>query len=179
MAVERKLGDASESVTFRLRADLLAGLRKECEREGVTLNARVSQILGHFMGWGSTAARAGFIPVPRHFLTLLLSDMADEKVAQVARAVSRDQAHDILLLMRGKVSEEAVINVMEAWIREADFPYSRSSSSSLSRIVIQHDMGAKWSLFLATIIEEVFYSAAHKRIRTDFTDNTVVLHVSA
>jgi hypothetical protein len=56
--------------------------------------------------------------------------------------VARDQAHDILLLMRGKVSEEAITNVMEAWIREADFAYSRSTSSSFSRLVIQHDMGA-------------------------------------
>jgi hypothetical protein len=70
MTVERKLGDSSESVTFRLRADLLAGLRKECEREGVTLNAWVSRILGHFMSWGSTTAREGFIPISKHLMTL-------------------------------------------------------------------------------------------------------------
>jgi hypothetical protein len=175
MTIERKLGESSESITFRLRADLLAGLRKECGREGVTLNAVMSQILGHFMSWNSTAAKAGFIPVPRHLLVLLLSEMPDEKVVQVAKVVARDQVQDILLLMRGKISEEAIADVMEAWIREADFAYSKSPSS----LVIQHDMGARWSVFLATIIEELYYSAAHRRIRTDFTDNTVVLHVGA
>lgn len=163
MSTERKSGDASESITFRLKPDVLMALRKESDRNGVTLNALVGQVLGHFIGWSSTAARAGFMPVPRQMIALLLHGTPDEKVAEVGRAVAAGQASDILLLKRGSVTEEALIAIFEAWLKEANVPYSKNVMGGSTKIVMQHDLGVKWSLLISRCCRRLTIRSLAKR----------------
>lgn len=179
LSAERKPGDAGESITFRLKPDILVALRKECERNGLTLNALVSQILGHFTSWSSNAARAGFVPVPRQVLLSLLSGATEEEAAGLGRAVAENQASDIMLLMRGAVSEEALIAVLEAWLKEAGMPYSKSVRDGSTRMVVHHDLGTKWSILTSTVLQEVYGRVFQKKARTEYTENTIVLQVES
>jgi hypothetical protein len=179
LSVEHKLGDASESITFRIKQDILTALRKECERNGVTLNALVGQVLGRFTSWSNTAARAGFVPVPRQMLMVLLSGLTEEKAADLGRAVAANQASDILLLMRGSVSEDGLIAIFEAWLKESNMPYSKSVRGDTTKIVVQHDLGTVWSVLASTFFQEVYFSVFHKKVRTDYTENSLVLQAES
>ena len=179
MSTERKAGDASESITFRLKPDILAALRKECERNSLTLNVLVCQILNHFTNWSSTAARAGFVPVPRQILMSVLSSATVEEAAGLGRAVVENQASDIMLLRRGAVSKEALIAIFEAWLKEAGMPYSKSVRDSSTLRVVHHDLGTKWSILTSTALHEVYGRVLQKKARTEYTENTLVLQVES
>lgn len=179
MSTERKSGDASESITFRIKPDTLTALRKECERNGLTLNALIGQILSHFISWSNTVARAGFMPVPRQVLVSLLSGATDEKVEELGRAIAAGQANDIMLLMKGAVSEDALIAIFEAWLKEAGIPYSKGVRGGSIMMVVHHDLGTKWSISTSTALQEIYYRAFQKRVKTEYTENTIILHVES
>lgn len=154
-------------------------MRKECERNNLTLNVLVGQILGHFTSWSSTAARAGFVQVPRQILMSVLSGATEKEAAGLGRSVAENQASDIMLLMRGVVSEEALNAIFEAWLKKAGMPYSKSVGDGSTRMVVHHDPRTKWSILTSTALHEVYGRVFQKKVRTEYTEDTVVLQVES
>jgi hypothetical protein len=172
-----KTHEPNESVTFRLKPGIIKGLRRESEHKGVTLNTLVTQVLSHHLDWDANAAKAGFIPVPRYLMKFLLSSISDEKVAEAGASVARNQTEDALLIMRGGVSADSLMTQLKLWLREAGMPSTMTNSGSTLTWVIQHDMGARWSMFLAKSFEEAYYRLSQRRIGSDYTENTVVFTI--
>lgn len=177
MSNNGKPRESNESITFRLKPDVIKSLRKESGNKGITLNTLITQILSHYLDWDRSAEKAGFIPIPRYLMTLLLSHLSDEKAAEAGSSVAKNQTEDTLLLMRGVVSSQELITHMKLWLREAGMPNTMTYSGSTLTWVIQHDMGAKWSIFLAKNIEEMLYRLSQKKLGYEYTDNTVVFTI--
>ena len=139
----------------------------------------MDQILGHFSSWSNNAARVGFVPVPRQVRLSLLSGATEEEAIGLGRAVAENQASDIMLLMRGTVSEEALIAVFEAWLKEAGIPYSKSVRDGSTRMVVHHDLETKWSILTSTVLQEVYDRVFQKKARMEYTENTIVLQIES
>lgn len=177
MSDRGKMQESNESITFRLKPGVIKGLRRESELKGVTLNTLITQILSHHLDWDANAAKAGYIPVPRYLMKFLLSCLPDEKVAEAGASVAKNQAEDALLIMRGSISADALITQLKLWLREAGMPNTMTDSGGTLTWVIQHDMGARWSAYLANNFEESYHRLSQKKAGIDYTENTVVLRL--
>jgi hypothetical protein len=176
MSGDSKPREANESITFRLKPSIIRGLRKEAEGRGITLNTLITQILSHYLDWDMTAAKAGYIPIPRPLMTLVLSDVTDGKAADIGSQIA-NHMDEIMLVMRGGVSTDALVTQLKLWLREADMPNTMTYSDSKLTWVIHHEMGSKWSVFFARAIEDLFYRLDQKKIGTEYTENAVVLKI--
>ncbi len=177
MSTNGKLRESNESITFRLKPDIIKGLRTEAENRGITLNTLITQILSHYLDWDMNAAKAGFIPVPRYLARLFLSYLSDEKVFEAGSSVAKNQYEDVLLIMRGSVSSDTLITQLKLWLREAGMPNTMTHSDGTLTWVIHHDMGSRWSMFLAKSFEEIHHRLSQKRMSSDYTENTVVFAI--
>lgn len=170
--------DQTETITLRLEKKILAKLRRESEQNQTSLNTLANQIFRQHIDWHSKASKAGYVPLQKRVAIKLLDRLSEEEVVRVAEEVSKDIFKDVTLLLRDENDLVSTLNLFETWVRVSGFPYKLEvdEDKEVYSYVIQHDMGKKFSLLLATRAR-VILERLEKQGNFVVTDNTIVLKV--
>ncbi len=170
--------DQTETITLRLEKKILTKLRRESEQNQTSLNTLANQIFRQHIDWHSKASKAGYVPLQKPVIIKLLDRLSEEDVIRAAEDVSKDMFKDVLLLLRDENDLVSTLNVIETWVRVSGFPYKLEvdEEKEVYSYVIQHDMGKKFSLLLATRAR-VILERLGKQGSFVVTDNTIVLKV--
>ena len=88
---------------------------------------------------------------------------------------------DSLLLMRNDYSIKSALDLLESWIKISDYPYRHEETNNHQKkhsYVIQHDMGKKWSIYLASLYQFLF-DELEVNIQIEFykTENTLAFTI--
>jgi hypothetical protein len=172
--------DQTETITLRLEKKILTKLRRESEQNQTSLNTLANQIFRQHIDWHSKASKAGYVPLQKPVIIKLLDRLSEEDVIRAAEDVSKDMFKDVLLLLRDENDLVSTLNVIETWVRVSGFPYKLEvdEEKEVYSYVIQHDMGKKFSLLLATRAR-VILERLGKQGSFVVTDNIIVLKVDA
>ncbi len=120
--------------------------------------------------------KARQVPIAKGLITSLINRLSEEEVTKLVEDSVR-YPKEIELLTKAEFSTPKVLEVFESWIRAAGFPFVSETQGNQHLIVIQHDMGVKWSLFLSELSKSVYGSLGTK-IETAITDNTFLIKVT-
>ena len=172
----------SESVTFRIESKALKNLRHEAEQKDISTNTLVNQIIKEHLNWYSNAAKAGFISVRRPFVLKVIKHLPEQEIISLAEYVARTTNKDAILLMKNEYTIKSAMDFLESWIKISGYPYRHEETNNDGQnrhlYVIQHDMGMKVSLYLATICQSLFEELRQdKKIEFDKTENTLAFTV--
>jgi hypothetical protein len=170
--------DQTETITLRLEKKILAKLRRESEQNQTSLNTLANQIFRQHTDWHSRASKAGYVPLQKPVIIKLLDRLSEDDVVRVAEEVSKDMFKDVMLLLRDENDLVSTLNVFETWARMSGFAYKPEvdEDKEVYSCVIQHDMGKKFSLLLATRAR-VILERLEKQVNFVVTDNSIVLKV--
>jgi hypothetical protein len=170
--------DQTETITLRLEKKILTKLRRESEQNQTSLNTLANQIFRQHIDWHSKASKAGYVPLQKPVIIKLLDRLSEEDVIRAAEEVSKDMFKDVMLLLRDENDLVSTLNVIETWIRVSGFPYKLEvdEEKEVYSYVIQHDMGKKFSLLLATRAR-IILERLERQGNFIVTNNTMVLKV--
>lgn len=167
----------SGSVTLRFDADMLEGLRKESEHKRLSLNTLATQIFRTHAEYGSMAAKAGMVSFHKSLLVRIMDRLSDEEIVKLSEYIARNEMKDTILLMKKRYTAPAFIDFIESWARVSGFEYRHDVSGSTHSFVIQHDMGRRWSAYIANVFRHVFSDVGARWADFQSTDNTVTFNV--
>ena len=171
----------SESVTFRIESKALEKLRHEAEQKDISTNTLVNKLIKDHLNWHSKAAEAGFISVRRPFVSKVIRHLPEQEIISLAEYVAKTTNKDSLLLMKNEYTIKSALEVLESWIKISDYPYRHDETSNdqiKHSYVIQHDMGMKVSIYLASLYQFLFEELGqYKKIEFDKTENTLAFTI--
>jgi predicted HicB family RNase H-like nuclease len=178
----QKTGKKTESITFRLESEILDCLRREAKIKDVSVNTLVSQIVKQHANWHSIAPQAGFIPVRKPLIIKLLESQNDEQIKSLAQHVALYSNKDFILMLRRKYNIHSALDMIETWLRVSGYPYTRNLedldySSKLYSFIVQHQMGRKWSLYLAEVYRNLFEEFGVRNGQFDMTDSALAYEI--
>jgi hypothetical protein len=150
-------------------------LRKEAEAKEVSSNTLVNQIIKEYLDWHSMAAQAKLYYMPKSFLMRLIGHLSEEQLSELARDTVKSDLVDICLSLRGGFSIASVSNITENWLQISHMPYRFEISEDNSKIIIEHDMGLKYSYLIKEISRYLLEAALEAKTSCDITDNAVVI----
>src|SRR6267378_5710921 len=110
----------TETVSYRIRADLKSALEEEALRLGINPNALVSQIFNRHISWGRYIGRLNFIPVSKDFLRSVFESLPKEEIGKIARSLGEAQAHEELLFLFQHISPGTILMFMDLWASHFD-----------------------------------------------------------
>lgn len=168
---------ASGSVTLRFDADMLEVLRKESDYKRISLNTLATQIFRIHTEYGSLAAKAGMVSFHKSLLIRVMERLSEDEILKLSEYIAKNEMKDTILLMKKRYSAEAFIDFIESWARVSGFEYRHDVSDSTHSFVIQHDMGKRWSIYIANVFKHVFTDIGAKWADFHSTDNTVTFNV--
>lgn len=102
-----------------------------------------------------------------------LHEIEDEKIRQIANEVAQTETKDIILLFKKRYTIASFLEMLESWLRVSGFGYSYEIDDNLRSLVIQHEMGRKWSLYMAEVLRNVMQDLIGKETKFEMTENSV------
>jgi len=166
---------STNCVTFRIPIQKLAELRTESEAKQVSFNTLVNQIIKEHLEWHTLASQAKLYYMPKSFLMRVIEHLAEEELDELARDTAKNDIVDVSLFLRGSFTLTSLFNITETWLRISRIPHRFEIHEDHDRIIIEHDMGFKYSYFIRQIARYVLEVALEAKMSCDITDNTVVL----
>ena len=166
---------ATEGVTFRLPSDNLEQLCKEAETRQISVNTLVNQIVNEHLDWHLYAAQAKLYYVPKPFISRILERFTEQQLNDIAEASAKKDFVDIGLLLRGEFTISSFLSILENWSRISDIPYRAEEIDNTQKIIIEHNMGSKYSYLFKEIYRRLLENVFETRVQFDITDNTIVL----
>ena len=164
-------------VTFRITSERLTHLHKESGAKNITLNTLVNQIIKEHLDWHSLAAYAKLYYLPKSFLIRIINQLKEEQLCELACDTAKNDLVDISLFLKGGFSIASVFSITETWLRISKMPYRYEIKGNKCKIIIEHDMGYKYSYLIKEISRNLLEVAFETRTSCDITDNTVVIEL--
>ena len=170
---------SSEGLSLRIDSDILNAIRKEALQKDISVNTLLNQITKQHVQWHSYAAAAGFVTIRKQSLMKLINRLDDAEISNIAKEISKE-SKDFVILLRNEYNLESVLDVIQTWIRICAYKYKSEVKGATQLHIIQHDMGKKWSFYLAEVFRYIFEQLEVRKIDFDTTENTLsfLLHVS-
>jgi hypothetical protein len=172
-----KPSSSTTCATFRLPKEKLEQLRKIAQTNNVTPNTLVNQIIKAHLDWHSRAAHAKLYYLPKSFLVRLLNELTNDELDELARDVAKNDLVDISLFLRGGFNISSISEIAETWLRIAQMPHRVEADGDVYRIIIEHDMGAKYSYLIKEISRYLLEVALQTKSSCDVTENAVIIKI--
>lgn len=167
----------TQSITFRLENSVLDALRKNAENRRTTLNSIVKDILKEYLQWHSIAPIAGFLPINRALIFKLFQKYSEEEIIDIADSVAKSTTKEIMLLVKGKYDIYSALELIENRMKVSNFNYKHTVDDTTHSLVIQHNMGNKWSIYLGSLFKATLEQFHPTKVEIEFAENTFVLKV--
>lgn len=167
--------DNSTTATFRVNNHVLSKLRSESEKRQISLNAYINQILRHYAEWELFEPKLGLIPFPKRVLADIFANMDAAEIVGLANGVGKNTAIDMSIFVQGKFNAELFLSWFESRMNNSGCEVSRRNYGSLQTLIIKHDFGKNWSLYLKTMLESTLKEQFGKAPVTFITDSITSL----
>lgn len=170
--VPDRLGAAN--VSLKISDKLLKDLKEIADEQQVDLGTLATQIFTQYVGWDKNAGKAGLVPTPKSVLTSLMDRLTDEEIKNIADRLAREYIRDATIMMQNDYSIQSFLKGVEAWIKVSGFPYRHEVVGDwFHTFFIQHDMGPKWSLYLAEVLQKELMKMAPKKLSFEPSPNSL------
>ena len=158
-------------------------MRREAEQKDISTNTLVNQIIKDHLNWYSNAAKAGFVAVRRPFVSGALNKLSEQEIISLAEYVAKAANKDAILLIENEYTVKSALDFLEYWIKISGYTYRHQEGNNGEKkhsYIIQHDIGIKWSIYLASLYQFLFDElGVKKKIEFDKTANTLAFTIDS
>lgn len=170
-------GADKENITFRLDRETLSKLRNESEERGVSVNSIAQAIFAQHYDWAASATQAGMIPIHKMMFSMMLDKLGEDDIKKIGFLFAEVRVKDMTLILRRDYSLSAFLDVLGLWMKFSGISFQKHTSHDSHAYTITHEMGAKWSLLLSTILRAVFEKMGVMQAIFDSTDNLLMFRI--
>lgn len=163
----------TSTMTFRLEDKVLETLRTESDKQQVSLNTFVNQILKRFVEWDMYEPRVGMIPIAKPIVVELFNKMSREEISQMALDIGKNVVYDISLFMKNKMDLDSFLSWFETRMNSSLTETNHSVQNGFHVYILKHDLGKNWSLYHKIVLELIFNEILGKRIDIDVSNTTL------
>jgi hypothetical protein len=153
----------SVNATFRINAGVMKKLRAESEKRQMSLNAYINQVLRQHVEWDLFEPMIGMIPFPKPVLSSIFENLGTDEIVKLANGIGKNTALEMSIFVQGKFNAEMFVSWIETRMKNSGFEVARRvEEDGTHSIIIKHDLGKNWSLYLKTMLESSLNEAFGK-----------------
>ena len=173
---ENSMGRSTRAMprSFRIDENALEALESEAQRRHSSPSALLNQFLTSFSEYGRFADQMGALSLSRQTFSAILNATGEEALAKAASQAGRSAVHAYVGAMRGPLTQQNIRDLMEILSKHAHlFEFNEKNDDFGKHWTLLHELGPKWSLFLAHYFGEAL-KLANIRVRHETSDRTVI-----
>ena len=164
-----------EFAKFRLPKTLLRRLEEDAKIRRINMNTYVLQILYSHVELHSPAFATGMFPFPKRILASMISRLDTNAIDELAQEMARKEFVDLAFMKKNKFTLESFIETLIVWARHSGFPVKDTAEDGSRVVTLKHDMGEKWSVFMARTLEVCFDDLKIKGTKFGTPDDMIII----
>ena len=153
----------TETVSYRIRAELKSSLEEEAARLGINPNALVSQIFSRHVSWGRYVGRLNFVPVSKDFLRFVFETLPKDDIGRIARSLGESQAHEELLFLFQQITHGTILMFIDLWASHFD-AWDHKYQAGKHLFTIKHDVNLNFSFFTKEYVSALLQSTLGTKV---------------
>lgn len=162
--------------SFRVNEKALGALQEEAARQSVSVNTLVNQLLLDYSEFGRFLQRVNALRLSRKTFAEILSMVSEDSLAKAGVSAGKSAPVALIASKWGKVNVNTVIEYIHDLSAYANlFEYYEKNENERWTITLMHELGPKWSAFLANYIGEAFV-AGGVQPKTKISDRAVIFN---
>jgi hypothetical protein len=163
------------TMTFRVEKKIMASLRTEAARRGVSLNMLVNQVFKNFMDWHVFETKIGMVPMPKSIILELFRNLSKEEIIDLATRIGKNEIYDIALFMKSKVDVDSFIEWICIRMRNSSMHITHRVNVNSHVYTIKHDLSLNWSLYHKVTLELIFENIIGKDVEIDISEKSFTI----
>lgn len=166
--------------SFRIDEKWLKILREEADRQGISVNALHNRILEAYCQHWRWAERMNVLLLSRPIVSGIVNCCPDEKLVEIARASGSTGVTDSLRTLGIAPNYNNLKGFIENNLAKSGkwFDYSEHTKGKKDIIHLRHELGKKWSLFIANQAATLFKTNLGITAKTEIFDNFATLKIT-
>jgi hypothetical protein len=161
--------------TIRLPSNIDAILQKDAKEKRTTVNSLISTALTRYAEWDRYAESFGLICLPRNGFKLIIDSLDDETIKRVAEELGSRSPKELMMFISKEMTLDAFMSLGSLFSRYAGFGAEELEINERNyTLVIHHDLGRKWSIYLAHLGSQGFKSILGVLPKFHITEYSVV-----
>ena len=141
----------------------------------INYNALVTKILSSHILWGRYERKVGLLPMTKPFVNAAIHRLDDKDIVILANVIEKETFSNILRFMKRDYTVEDFLEILRAWLNVAWMQHNIEQINNSYIFTIQHDLGNKWSLYVETLITELFHDIMGKPLKIDSKRGNITL----
>ena len=141
----------------------------------ISLNSHVTQALYSYVDIYAPSIAAGMFPFPKKVVSSMLDTLDDKTITELSKQMAYNDLVDLNYLSPKANTKESFVTTVLAWANHSGFPVQDIFEDSQRTIVLKHDMGEKWSLFLSKSLQAYFDRFKIPGVQFKIPNNLVVI----
>jgi hypothetical protein len=142
--------------TIRLSEHLDNLLERDSKDKRISINSLVTSLVTRYAEWDRYTEKIGFISLPHEVIKLIIESTDDEKIKQLAERFGSRHGEEYMMFWFKRLSPDTFLDQLALFCRYAGLAkYEIETDERDHVIVLHHELGRKWSIFLSHIIVQV------------------------
>src|SRR4030066_1098288 len=163
--------------TFSMRKDLVEALENEARSRGISTSALMNQTIDHCVNLVWPSNKTGALVNARDISQSILSLLPAEDIRKIGALAAQGEKNTAMILMGTKQNFEAVLDLLDVNYGKNSrwFKLSHDVNGRDHRILLNHELGIKWSCFLEGYMRSFFTEMLDIPVKSSYMENTVLL----
>ena len=111
------------------------------DKNQITLNSLVNQLLKRYVDWDMFEPEVGMIPIAKPIVVELFKKMSKEEILSMVVNIGKDVVHDIALFMRNRMDLESFHSWFETRMASSLTETNHTVYYGYHIYVLKHEMG--------------------------------------
>lgn len=166
--------EKTETMTFRLPISIVKSLKNDAEFEKVSVNSLAIRIFSDHISWEKYERKVGLLPMTKVFLENAVAKMTEQEVVSFAEKNEKDYFKSILIFMKRERSKKEFVKILRSWLSVSWMQHILELKEDGNYyFMIRHDLGGNWSLYIKTLLSELYRDSFDNDINIKTTRSTI------
>ena len=164
--------------SFRIDEQWLQVLNEEAEREGISVNSLLNRLLQQY-AFLRFMLRYGAITLTRKGFAAILESCPEESVRENGRNAGSTIADDLGRTMGAPTSYSFLVFIVKKLVSgfAGWFECDHHIRKDKEYFHLRHDLGPKWSIYLAEAAAQMFKSVVKDKVTTEILGDSVTITI--
>jgi hypothetical protein len=164
--------------SFRIDEEWLNVLKEESEKQGVSVNSLLNRLLQQY-AYLRYMLRYGAITLTRKGFSAILDSCPEDKIRENGRNAGSKITKDLLSTMGVPPTYDFTVFLVKKLLSEFAgwFECDHHIKRDKEILHLRHNLGIKWSIYVAEAASETFNSVLDKDVTTELSDSSVTITI--
>lgn len=161
--------------TMRIKKESDLILEKEAERNGISVNALVSNLVDRYVNSLRFFISGGMVSLNSDVLVSLLDSISDDDIAEISSKLGSLRVKDSLLQRGMKVSYDSVLWYISQILGQSYgwFRCDHNRDERVDSLFLSHNYGIRWSFFVLGFVSCILVDVIGVKVNTGVSVSAV------